>query len=296
MLAGVTAYGLFQLFKGDWRSAFGYWRGKGPLLCGALALQAVDISFDSFLWLLILREFDIRLDKKIAPLVFVSGYAGLLLPLQLGRFIRSETIARLRLGHLGDAARGELVFFSLTAVAAVAVLAGVAVYAVCPWAAPIASCVVIGVALFSADRVFRLLSKTPLKLPPGFWRRGRLFAVAFLAMFGWLINGTLLYLVAHDLPGDVKLWQALFVGPANLVLGSSTGLPGGIGAVEGLLGVSLTLLHVPSNHLALAVGAFRLVTFWAWIPVGWAAFSLVNRLAARKRPAEAKESEAGHGQ
>lgn len=288
-MAGVTAYGLFRLFQGDWRAAFGYWRGKGPLLCGALVLQGVDISFDSFLWLLILREFGIRVDKKIAPLVFMSGYAGLLLPLQLGRFIRSELITRLRFGDLGNAVRGELVFLSLTAVAAAAVLASVTTYAVYPWATPIAPCVVIGVALFSADRLFRLLSRTPLNLPPGFWRRRRIFVIAFLAMFGWLVNGTLLYLVVYDLPGDVKLWQALFVGPANLVLGSSTGLPGGIGAVEGLLGVSLTLLHVPSNHLALAVAAFRLVTFWAWIPVGWAAFSLVNRLAARTRGAEANE-------
>lgn len=135
--------------------------------------------------------------------------------------------------------------------------------------------------LLFADRLFALLAQTPARMPKGFWRRKRVVLVGFLATIGWYVNGTLLYLTVYDLPGNVDYWQALIIAPANQVLGVSTGLPGGIGAVEGLLGVSLSLVEVPKEHLALSVAAFRIVTFWAWLPLGWLALTYINRRASR---------------
>jgi uncharacterized membrane protein YbhN (UPF0104 family) len=63
------------------------------------------------------------------------------------------------------------------------------------------------------------------------------------------------------------------------VLGVATGLPGGIGATEGLLGAGMRLRSVPVEHLAVAVAAFRLITFWVWIPIGWLAMGLLRRKA-----------------
>ena len=283
ILAIVTVYGLSRLFSGDWRSALSFWRGKVPVLCLCVVLQAMDIGFDSYLWSLILREFDVRYERKIGTLVFMSGYAGLFLPFQLGRFIRSEAIARLGLGEFGEAVKAEFVLLFLTAVSAVAVVAGVATYAVFPWAVPVAVLGVIGAGLFFADRAFALLARTPVKLPPGYWWRWRTFVIGCLTMVGWFVNGNLLYLVVHDLPGSIQYWQALFVTPANLLLGQATGLPGGVGAVEGFIGVTLRLLQMPPTHLALAVAAFRLVTFWIWLPIGWLAFTAVNRIVAKQR-------------
>jgi len=58
-------------------------------------------------------------------------------------------------------------------------------------------------------------------------------------------------------------------------------LPGGIGATEGILGASLRLRSVPMEHLAIAIAAFRLITFWIWIPLGWLALAVVNRRISR---------------
>jgi uncharacterized membrane protein YbhN (UPF0104 family) len=65
------------------------------------------------------------------------------------------------------------------------------------------------------------------------------------------------------------------------VLGVSTGLPGGIGATEGIIGTALSLRNVPMEHLAIAIAAFRLITFWMWIPIGWLALAIVNRRTSR---------------
>lgn len=284
LLAAFTAYGLFELFRGDWRGAFAYWRGKGPILGCALLLQACDISFDCILWMWILSHLGIRPGKAKGALIFLAGYAGLLLPVQLGRFLRSEEISRLGMGPFGDAAKAELILLFLSGVGALAVLAGVITYVVFPLATPLAVLAVIATFLFAADRIFLLLAKTPVRLPPGYWWRKRTFAIALLAMVGWLLNGASLYFVVRDLPGDIRLWQTLVMAPSNMLLGASTGLPGGIGAVEGILGGALAWLEVPASHLALAVGAFRLVTFWLWIPVGWAAFTLVSRLPSKGDP------------
>ncbi|MFP4501504.1 MAG: lysylphosphatidylglycerol synthase domain-containing protein [Candidatus Hydrogenedentota bacterium] len=285
LLALVTAYGAYTFFSSDWRDALDYWEGRGPLMLLALVLQAADISFDSFLWALMLREFGIRIDVKTRSLIFMAGYAGLLLPLQLGRFIRSETIGRLGYGPVPSAIKAETVLLGLTAVGNVAVLAAVVASRVHLALAPATAALLIFGFLFFADRAFRLLTGTAIRLPAGFWWRPRVMFVAFASMAGWIVNGSLLFLITHHVPSAPALWQALFLAPANLLLGVATGLPGGVGAIEGFLGVSLRLLEMAEAHLALAVAAFRMITFWFWIPIGWLALTWVNRRAARKRAA-----------
>jgi uncharacterized membrane protein YbhN (UPF0104 family) len=90
-----------------------------------------------------------------------------------------------------------------------------------------------------------------------------------------------LHVVVSGMPGDMTLWDSLFVGPGSAVLGVSTGLPGGIGATEGIIGASLRLRSVPTEYLAIGIAAFRLITFWMWIPIGWLALAVVNRRLSR---------------
>ncbi len=44
-----------------------------------------------------------------------------------------------------------------------------------------------------------------------------------------------------DLPGSMTLWDSLFLGSGSAVLGVATGLPGGIGVTEAVLGGSMRL-------------------------------------------------------
>ena len=281
ILVAVTGVGLYTFLRGDWQDSLRYWEGQGPVLLLALALQGADILFDSLLWAMCLRELGIHFDLKRRTLIFMTGYAGLLLPLQLGRFIRSEAIGRLKLGSMRRAAVAESVLLVLTAVSNGAVLSTILMSQIFWPLAPLPGVIIILAFLFVASRVFALITHEKYRLPPGFWWRPRIVAVAFLASVGWYVNGTVLYLVTMHLPQAPKLWQALFIGPSNLLAGVLTGLPGGIGAVEGFLGISLSFVDLPPAHLTLAVAAFRLVTFWFWIPVGWLAFTAVNRMTRK---------------
>lgn len=285
LLAGVTLYGVVNMLSGDWRTALEYWRSKLPVFCLVFLLQWLDISLDSFLWMIILHEFNIRPGRRMGYIMFFAGYAGLLLPLQLGRFIRADAIARMHIGSAADGVKVELILLYLVATAAGSLFAGVVASRVHLLLAPLAVVAAIAFCLFFADRLFAVLSRTPANLPHHFWRKKSIVLVAFLAMVGWWINGTLLYLVIYDLPGDVAYWHALIIGPGNLIAGLATGLPGGIGAVEGLLGLSLDFVNIPPEHQAMAVAAFRILTFWFWIPIGWLAFTAMNRRIVRIRAA-----------
>jgi hypothetical protein len=41
------------------------------------------------------------------------------------------------------------------------------------------------------------------------------------------------------------------------------------------------MASIPAEHLALIVGAFRVLTFWIWIPVGWLALAMIRRRLSR---------------
>jgi uncharacterized membrane protein YbhN (UPF0104 family) len=105
------------------------------------------------------------------------------------------------------------------------------------------------------------------------------FLIILVCMSGWIAHGVALHVVVAGLPGEMTLWDSLFFGPGSAVLGVATGLPGGIGATEGFLGASLRIRSIPLEHLAIAVAAFRLITFWMWIPIGWVAIVILRRMA-----------------
>jgi uncharacterized membrane protein YbhN (UPF0104 family) len=89
----------------------------------------------------------------------------------------------------------------------------------------------------------------------------------------------------------MSLWDSLFFGPGTAVLGVATGLPGGIGATEGLLGAALKVRSVPIEHLAIAIAAFRLITFWMWIPIGWIAIAMLRKMTPKSSDSMAEEPE-----
>ena len=107
-------------------------------------------------------------------------------------------------------------------------------------------------------------------------------AIVLIQMSGWLVHGFALYVLIAQLPGEITLWDPLFYAATSSVLGVGSGLPGGVGATEGLLGAALGMMKIPAEHLAFAVGGFRLATFWIWIPIGWLALGYVQRVAQRR--------------
>ncbi|HEO70476.1 MAG TPA: hypothetical protein ENN80_04380, partial [Candidatus Hydrogenedentes bacterium] len=194
VLIVVTVYGVSVFLRGDWRASLAYWEDKGWVLLTALALHASNVAIDAFLWRYVLGQFGVRVPAKLTVPVFVAGLAGLLLPMQLGRFIRSEAVSRLGMGPLRAAVKAELVFLFLCTAAAGILFVSVVGYAMHPALTPVAALGSTAAILFLAERVFVLLAKTPVTLPKGYWLRPDTFLVTLLAAAGWVINATCLYL------------------------------------------------------------------------------------------------------
>jgi hypothetical protein len=277
MLVVVTACGVWQFATGDWASVLAYWRGKGMCLAIGFAFACAAAVVNIVCWMALCGRFGIRVWDGGGVAIFLSAHAAQLLPVKLGNLIRPEAVQRQGRGVLGDCLKVEAVVIFLDAAAALIVTGAFATSLITPLIAPVAGGVIAGVLIFAADRLTGLLAGTRIALPPGFWRSWRVAGLLGLEVAGWVFNGLALWVVIKDLPGHVGVRESLFVSPFAAGLGSGTGLPGGIGAIEGVLGLSLGMLHVPTSHLALAVGAYRLVTFWIWLPIGWVALGLANR-------------------
>ncbi len=280
VLAVVTGYGLYVLFTSDWHTVVAAWGRRWPVLLAALALGALDMTLECLSWMWVMRRFRIRTADGVGIKVFLSGYAGLLLPMNLGNLIRPDALKRLGRGSLRAGIKAEAVAFFLDGTAALVVILTLGICLVDVRLGPLAGLVVLAAVLAAADRISNLIIDTPLELPPDFWWRWATVGVVMLRAACWLANGLAFYLLVSHLPGDYGFLEVMLSAPASTVLGSGTGLPGGIGAVEGLLGVSLRILEIPPAHMAFAVGAFRVTTFWLWLPIGWVGLLLVNRDAA----------------
>ncbi len=82
------------------------------------------------------------------------------------------------------------------------------------------------------------------------------------------------------LGGSVPLVGVAVVYLTGSAIGSAAPTPGGLGAIEVALSAGLTAAGLPSATALGAVLLFRLLTFWLPVPVGWIAFSLLERRGA----------------
>lgn len=291
LLSIITIYGIWQGFNSDWQPALAIWQQKAPVLLLAWLVSILDVLLDIVLWLLICTQWGIQVRDKTGVFIFFSMYAGTLLPAQLGRLLRPDALQQLGRGSFQAALAVEIVSFYLAGTAAVAFLAGLVGYKVHPLLGPVAALATSGILLALAHQVSRFLSDTPLDIRPAYWLQPGTLLLVGLAGIGWLLHGLTLYILVYDLPAAATLWGALFAGPGSTVLGMGTGLPGGIGAIEGFLGLSLQeAMNLSGLHLALTVGAFRLITFWVWLPLGWVCLAVVNHQIAQQQQKTVKNS------
>lgn len=281
LLAAVTFFGVYRFMIGDWSDVIAYWQDHLAIIPLLAAVSLIDVALEGIAWMWVYHRLKIRVFDKGGTCTFLAGRAGLLLPAQLGRLIRPDAMVKLKRASMTECLKAEAVVFVLDGISVLALLAGLLVYRAYPPAAPIAAAAVVVSMVFLGNRIARVLTHTRMKLPGAFWWAWPTMAIILVDMAGWIAHGIALHVVVADLPGDMTLWDSLFFAPGSAVLGVSTGLPGGIGATEGLLGASLRLRSVPVEHLAIAIAAFRLVTFWIWIPIGWLGLAVINRRLSR---------------
>jgi uncharacterized protein (TIRG00374 family) len=68
--------------------------------------------------------------------------------------------------------------------------------------------------------------------------------------------------------------------------------PGGLGVVEGSLTIALVAFGGAENSTVAAVLLYRIISFWAELPVGWAAWAAFE-LAGRRRRARSEAMRPG---
>jgi uncharacterized membrane protein YbhN (UPF0104 family) len=277
VLLAVTGVGVYSFATGDWTTVVEYWRENWVLLPLLLLFSVVDVALEAIAWMWLYTRRKMRAFDSGGLLVYLAGRAGLLMPAQLGRLIRPDAMVRLGRGSYSDCLKAESLLFVLDGISVVSLLLALIVWRLSPWLAIPAGLVVVLVMFVIGNRVANLIAHTRLGIEHGFWWKGSTLAIVAINLTGWLAHGAALYVVVAGLPGSMTLLDALTFGPGAAVLGNSTALPGGIGVTEGLLGASLRLREVPPEHLAVAVAAFRLITFWIWIPIGWLALLALRR-------------------
>ena len=266
----MTLHGARQFVVGDWASAMAFWRERLVVLPVILGLALLDVTLEGVAWSWVAERFGLRVLDLTGIRIYLSGNAGRVMPAQLGRLIRPEALVRMGRGTPAQCFKAEASVFVLDVISVVALLAGLGAFLLHPLLGVAVALGVVAASLFVGGRLADALSGTRLGLPEGFWWSWQTPAIVAVQMAGWIVHGLAFYMLIVDLPGSMGLWDSLFMAPGAAVLGVGTGLPGGVGATEGLLGLSLQMNRVPPEHLAVVVAAFRLITFWCWVAVGWA--------------------------
>jgi uncharacterized protein (TIRG00374 family) len=96
------------------------------------------------------------------------------------------------------------------------------------------------------------------------------------AMANWLLDVVCL-IVAFLAVGASVPWRALFLAYSAAQLATNLPItPGGLGVVEGSLTIALVAYGGGKAETVAAVLLYRLISFWALLPLGWISWALVS--------------------
>lgn len=288
-LLGVTLYYLVSVDPAEWRAAAAYWGRHAWLLAAAATINYLGIGLDFCAWSLMGRQLGVDVPLRTRIPLFLSVFAGQFMPLQSARLIRPMLVRRIAPRMFSRSVQLEVVVFYVELVALAAVLGFLTLLLVAPAAALPAALATGAAGLALAQVAARHIG--PLRQVGGLriWLSRDTVAATALRACDWLLQGLILFLLLRPLAGD----ETTFPGAAlsavlATVLGAGTGLPGGVGATEGLLAWLVGLAAVSSAHSAVTVAAYRTVTFYLQLPLGWLCLVLLRARSAPRKPVEAK--------
>lgn len=283
IFAVLTGYGIYVLVTNDWQDITGFWLTRRRLLLAGFLLAALDVCMDGLVWNGILRQYDVRLGPVRGLLLFLSGYAGHFMPVQLGRFFRATELSRMYGVPLATATKAEVTLLVFIMITSVAVFCGAFLSSFSLVPALMVPVLLTAIALFVLGIIFRWIPRLSPHLPEGYLRRPSTLILCLLTGTGWFINGAILYLIFKEITETLQIHHSIMIMTSNLFIGVISGLPGGLGITESYIGGMMYWLSTPPEHLVIAVAAFRILTFWLWIPIGWVALLLNGMLFGRKK-------------
>lgn len=108
---------------------------------------------------------------------------------------------------------------------------------------------------------------------PGF---GQWLGAFALALANWVYDAACLVAAILALGGTVP-WPGVLVAYGVAQVGASLPItPGGLGVVEGSLSYALILYGTPINVAVGSVLLYRVISFWALVPIGWGAWGVLT--------------------
>lgn len=283
LLAALTVYCAYDLPQQDWRGLGAAIARHWHLALAALAINLLGVCGDGFGWYAAYRAQGARFSFRAGLCYFLSVFALQLTPLQLGRLVRAAFAFRAGRVSLRGGITAEAVLFTMD-VASLAAVMFATLLPVAWWPLGVLVVLLTGPAVLAIaepfrgvlERRFGQLSEKPFLVP---WN----LAVYAGRTVDCLCVSTVLWLCAQFTGLEVD-WQTAALGAtgASLLGGLST-LPGGVGASEGVLlaGIHVAVAHAAKLQSGLIVLAYRLLTFWMWIPLGWLGLLAMRRDAAR---------------
>ncbi len=279
LLAAITAYGTFRFVKSNPTSVLSIWRGRETLLLIAAVMEVIDKALDMVCWVWIYGIFGIRVFDATGIKVFLASFAGLVLPANAGDFLRPLIASRLGRGTATDGFKAEIAVLFFNGAGAATLIAVILTWHFYPpaivAAVPAAVIALLAVLKYTAA----VSSRLHISLPAGVSATNpRWMAIIAVQTMSWVSGGAVLYFTARGLPGNISFGQALFITPVCQLLGVSSGAPGGIGVTESVFSAALSIAHIPASHIVLVLFFFRIITFWAWLPVGWIALASIRKL------------------
>lgn len=282
VLAVVTLYALYTLRHSDWGGVRDFWLARRGLLLQVLLLSCCDIALDGLIWHAVLRQQGIRPGLVQGIILYFSVHAALLMPAQLGRAFRSTEVTRECSASFAAAFSTEVFYLGFTAISALSLFITALAFFYLSFSALFLPLLLIPLGLACTQLLKPLLKKMKLQVEGYNFLQATTLALVFFSLINWMINSLNLFFVFRELIPSLQLHHAFMISTSNLFVSASSGVPGGLGVAESYMGALFYWLEAPPAYLVPAVLAFRLLTVWIWIPVGWLALA-VNTVRKGKR-------------
>lgn len=114
-------------------------------------------------------------------------------------------------------------------------------------------------------------------------RRSSWAAVVALSLVNWLADAGCLDAAVHATGQSLPLRSVVLVWSAAAAASTLNLTPGGLGVVEAALIAALVATGLTAAEATTAVLAYRLISFWLVLVVGWVAYPVVQRRGVRAR-------------
>lgn len=115
-------------------------------------------------------------------------------------------------------------------------------------------------------------------------RRAEWAGAAGFALGNWAFDCACLALAFAAVRSNVP-WRGLLLAYGTAQLAANLPItPGGLGVVEGSLSIALVLYGGAEASTVAAVLLYRMISFWAVLPVGWGSWAALRWIGRRARP------------